>query len=114
MAELLNTKAALEMVGDERDLLKQLLEAYLQDKPFDQDTLNSYVEQDNKLEAAKYVHYYKGAGRQLGAEQLGDAGQKLENVLRGKETGDVPTLIREFSSIYHHTVIAIKAVLSDF
>ena len=114
MAELLNTKAALEMVGDERDLLKQLLDAYLQDKPFDQDILNSFIEQDNYLEAAKYVHYYKGAGRQLGAEQLGDAGQKLEDVLRGKEEGDVQSLIREFTAIYHHTVIAIKAVLSDF
>ena len=114
MTELLNIKSALEMVGEERELLKQLLEAYLQDKPFDPDVLNAYVEAGNLLEAAKYVHYYKGAGRQIGAEQLGDAGQALETALRGNSDGDIAQLSREFSSLYRHTIIAIKATLSDF
>ncbi len=108
MAEILNLKSALEMVGGETDFLKELLKAFLEDKCFDPFHLKNLEEQEDKTEAAKYVHYFKGAGRQLGAELLGEAGQELENILRGKTSGNIEESTKNFVSIYTKTMDAIK------
>ena len=84
--KLLNLTAALEMVGNEKELLIDLLNAFVNDTPFSSEKLDN-LRSDSQEEAAKYVHYYKGAARQIGAEILAAAGQALEDVLRGKKNG---------------------------
>ena len=61
-------------------------------------------ENGNCTEAAKYIHYFKGAAKQLGAEILGEAGQALEDVLRGKKEGDLDILIKDFSDVYGRSI----------
>ncbi|MBP5442481.1 MAG: Hpt domain-containing protein [Treponema sp.] len=118
MAELLNVESALEMVGDDRDLLKELLEGYLNDRIFDSSKLEGLTnvkdENGNCTEAAKYVHYFKGAAKQLGAEILGEAGQALEDVLRGKKQGDLAELIKAFTDEYKRSTDEMRRYLDSF
>ena len=112
MAELLNVDSALEMVGGDKDLLKELLDGYLNDRIFKSEELERLMqikdENGNCTEAAKYIHYFKGEAKQLGAEILGEAGQALEDVLRGKKEGDLDILIKDFSDVYGHSIEEMK------
>jgi|GEM_PF-440649 len=109
--EILNLEAALEMIGGEKDLLLDLLGAFLHEAPFDEAKLLSLEAKEDTTEAAKYVHYYKGAARQLGAEKLAKSGQALEDVLRKKTSGDIPSLNKNFIVDYRQAAEAIQDTL---
>ena len=111
MSEVLNVKSALEMIGGEKELLRELLSSFATDKVFEESHLLELERMSDTTEAAKYVHLFKGAGRQLGAERLGESGQALENVLRKKESGDITALTRKFVSDYTLTLAAVKDTL---
>ena len=114
MAELLNIDSALEMVGGDKDLLKELLDGYLNDRIFSTDELERLIlikdENGNSTEAAKYIHYFKGAAKQLDAEILGESGQALEDVLRGKKEGNLADLIKAFADDYARAVEEMKKI----
>jgi HPt (histidine-containing phosphotransfer) domain-containing protein len=109
--KLLNTESALEMVDGDTELYKILLTAFVGDIPFNQQQLTDLIGKDNKEAAAKYIHRFKGAAAQLGAEKLADDGQELENILRGRKNGDIPAAIDDFSGDYDLTLQIIKQVL---
>ena len=67
--EVFNRQLALEMVGDDEELLLVLENSFVYDKTFDIKSLET-LESENKLqEAAEYVHSFKGAARQIAEEQ---------------------------------------------
>lgn len=105
--EILNLKYALELVGDEKELLKELLLSFLEEKKLDEEKMNSLVEEKHE-EAAFYVHYIKGAARQIAAERLAEAGQNLEDVLRNKKEGNLEELKKSFTNEYNTAYEAIK------
>jgi|SRR5574344_1462687 HPt (histidine-containing phosphotransfer) domain-containing protein len=110
--QILNVKAALDMVDNDKDLYKTLLESFVNDIPFSTQHLKDLIADGKKEDGAKYVHLVKGAGRQLGTERLGNAAQKLENVLRGKETGDIASLTDDAVREYNLALAAIKDALA--
>ena len=91
MSEIFNKKIALEMVGNDSELLSILVQAFLSVE-FSPEKLNELVLSQKNAEAASYVHRVKGAARQLAMEKLAQTGQKLEDVLREKTTGEVQKL----------------------
>lgn len=105
--ETFNRTLALEMVGDEVELLQELERSFVYDKIFDIKTLEN-LEATDKLEAAAYVHSFKGAARQIAAEKAAFSGQKLEDVLRGKAQGDLKELNSEFSSMLSEAIEIIR------
>lgn len=96
--EVFNKQLALEMVGNETELLKMLELSFVNDKKFDIDILVNLEKEKNFMEAAAYVHSFKGAARQIAAEKAAAAGQNLEDVLRGKKEGNLETLNAVFES----------------
>ena len=106
--EVLNINSAMEMVDNDRELYKMLLDAYLDDTPMDEQTLRQLETGGDPVEAAKYVHRYKGSAKQLGAEKLGQAAQNLEDVLRGKCSGDVESLTVNLMDEYKTALDAMK------
>jgi len=110
--ETLNLASALEMVGNEKDLLIELMQEFVKAQPLAEEKLIMLEKAADKTEAAKYVHFYKGAARQLGAEVLAASGQALEDVLRGKKEGNIDSLNKCFISDYKAAFDAINAALS--
>lgn len=111
--QILNTAAAMEMVDNDISLYKILLESYISDKVLEQTKLEELESLEDTTEAAKYVHYFKGAARQLGAELLAQAGQNLEDVLRKKTEGNVSELNRTFVIAYNEAVEEMKSELKN-
>ena len=62
--KIVDENEALDLVAGEKDLLKELLKSFLDDKKFDLEELK-FLEKQNKNQAASYIHYFKGAGSQL-------------------------------------------------
>ena len=85
--ETLDLSAALDLLGGEKELLVELLKAFVSGDRLDGAKLERLEALPDKGEAAKYVHFYKGAARQLAAQKLSASGQALEDVLRGRKAG---------------------------
>lgn len=113
MSKILDINSAMEMLGGDPDLFKILLSSFLNDKNFDIARLVELEKAEDTTEAAKYVHYFKGAARQIGAEELGEAGQELEDVLRKKKTGDLEKLNENFARAYNDLLPFIQSTLVD-
>lgn len=106
--EVFNRKLALEMVGEEEDLLRELENAFVYDKKFQISHLEDLENSGQLKEAADYVHYFKGAARQLAAEKAAFAGQALEDVLRGKKEGSIKDLNGSFMTALFESIEVIK------
>ena len=113
MDQILNTKAARDMLDNDLSLYRILLESYINDKILDGEKLVSLEKKEDTTEAAKYVHDFKGAARQLGAEVLAREGQSLEDVLRKKADGNLEILNKNFIDAYVTAVEAMKVELAS-
>ena len=111
MTDILDLDSALEYVGGEKELLEELLIAFVNDKKLDQEKLTR-LEKTDKNEAAKYVHYFKGAGRQLCAGKLNHSGQKLRNRLPESAVLNMDELNHDFIEAYEQTLQEIKKILT--
>ena len=109
--EIYNRALALEMVGNEEELLQELEHSFVYDKVFSMAQLEE-LENKNPLDAAAYVHSFKGAARQICAELAAFAGQNLEDVLRGKKQGNVKELNAAFNTALSNAVDTIKKIIN--
>ena len=109
--ETLDLSSALEMLGGEKELLIELLKSFVSGNRLNKGELERLETLPDKTEAAKYVHFYKGAARQLAAQKLAASGQSLEDVLRGKKDGDLKALNEAFLADYDEAFEAITGSL---
>lgn len=110
--KMIDYDLALEILDGEKELLDELLQAYIDEENLDEKKLCD-LESKDLLEAAKYVHFYKGGARQLAAKDLAQKGQNLEDVLRGKSQGNLHELNIEFIDSYTKTIEEIKSILNS-
>jgi HPt (histidine-containing phosphotransfer) domain-containing protein len=101
--KLLNTASGIDMLGGDKSLYKTLINSFLTEDPFDNDYLDSLISRGKNREAGSYVHRCKGVAGQIGAEQLYDACQTLEDVLKGLKSGDIPSLHDSLLAVYEAT-----------
>ncbi|MBQ5491570.1 MAG: Hpt domain-containing protein [Treponema sp.] len=111
--QVLDINQALELVDGETDLLCSLLESFVNTKHFDRTQVESLVAQEKLDQAASYVHYFKGAARQLYAQECAAAGQALEDVLRKRTEGDIPSLTDAFEAAYGRALKAAGQALNS-
>lgn len=102
--KLLNTVSGIDMLSGDKSLYDMLITSFLTDAPFDEHRLDSFIAAGKNDEAGSYVHRCKGAAGQIGAEQLHDAAGILEDALKGREPGDIPSLKAQFLDVYDKTV----------
>ncbi|MBQ9908369.1 MAG: Hpt domain-containing protein [Treponema sp.] len=101
-------QAALELVDRDEDLLSILVDSFLNENKFERAELEKLIAGGKMAEAASYVHATKGAARQLCMEKLKNSGQALEDLLRGKTSGDIPPLIDQMFSDYEEALSALN------
>lgn len=106
--QLFNKEKALELVDNDESLLEILIDSFLTENKFERNELDFLVAAKKFDEAASYVHATKGAARQLCLENLQESGQNLEDVLRGKKTGDVEPLKLKMYADYDEAVEFLK------
>ena len=109
--EVLNIRSALSMMDGDKELLKTLLESYTGTEILDEKKLLALESEEDTTEAGKYVHKFKGAGKQLGAEILGESAQNLEDVLKKRKVGDIKKLTENFIKDYKEAISAMKEAL---
>ena len=106
--EVFDRNAALELVDNDEELLQILIDSFLNENEFEKAKLEALISNGKLAEAASYVHATKGAARQLCMEKLKNSGQALEDVLRGKTTGDIPSLVEKMFLDYEEAVGKLK------
>ncbi len=111
--QILNTESALSLLDGEKQLYKELLISFVKDLPFDTKKLQNLITEGAFTEGAKYIHLVKGAARQLGAERLSEAGQKLEDVLREKKEENINELCQKAITEYNLALAAIKDAINQ-
>ncbi len=111
MSELLDIDFALKLLDNQKDLLNDLLNDFINDKLLNPSYLLDLEKISDKTQAAKYVHYFKGAARQLGANKLAESGQNLETALRNSIDCDLKKLTDIFTQDYADTYKAIESYL---
>ncbi len=110
--KIIDEQEALNLVAGEKDLLKELLQSFLDDKKFDLEELESLEKQD-KNQATSYVHYFKGAARQLCMKRLASVGQTLEDVLREKSQGNILELNNLFFQEYKTAINQAENLIKE-
>ncbi len=111
---ILDSAFALDLVDNDKDLYKILLESFLNDTSFEESELDRLICEKKLKEAAGYVHAVKGAGRQLGAKRLAAAGQRLEDALRGKtnEIDNVANLSKDVKTEYERALKEVQEYIN--
>ncbi|WP_407425108.1 Hpt domain-containing protein [Treponema sp.] len=109
MNEIFNRQAALDLVDNDEELLQILIDSFLEENKFEKSVLENLIREEKLSEAASYVHATKGAARQLCMEKLKNSGQELEDVLRGKKTGEILSLVNEMWDDYTETLSVLKS-----
>ena len=106
--EVFDRNAALELVDNDEELLQILIDSFLNENEFEKAKLEALISNGKLAEAASYVHATKGAARQLCMEKLKNSGQALEDILRGKTTGDIHSLVEKMFLDYEEAVGKLK------
>lgn len=107
--EVFDRKKALEMLEGEEELLVELEKAFVS-RNFDRNHFEKLVGCHSMNDAAGYVHSFKGSARQLACGPCAQAGQNLEDFLRGKVSGEVEFLVDAFLREFGR---AFNAIASD-
>lgn len=105
---IFDREAALALVDNDEDLLQILIDSFLNENKFEKAELEKLIAEGKMSEAAGYVHATKGAARQLCMEKLKTSGQALEDVLRGKTAGDIPSLTERMLSDYEEAIKVLQ------
>lgn len=100
---LVDYKKAISDLGDDSSLYKELLDCWFSEVPFDKNALNSFIEKNELSEAASYVHRIKGAAGSLGALNLFEAAQKVEDILRGRAADAITPCLKNLYELYERT-----------
>lgn len=107
---LVNIDNALSLLDNDKELYTDLLDMFLTSTSFNVEELLLLEKNGNYPEAGKRVHYLKGAVGALGGERLFSVCQTLEDTLKGKIDGDIPTLTEQTISIYNETLVELQKV----
>jgi HPt (histidine-containing phosphotransfer) domain-containing protein len=110
--QVLAVAEGLAMVDGDQMLYRTLIESFITSIPFDAGHLRTLITSGRTAEAAKYLHLIKGAGRQIGAERLGDTTQLLEDIFRGKTTAE-PEQIEELQTKVATEYSLVSAAIRD-
>lgn len=106
---ILNFSDAIEGLDNDAELFTDLLNSFFGNDGFCKEKLHNLIDSGSLEEAARYAHLHKGTTGMLGAEQLFDALNIVDKIIRGKMSGSLSEAVNNLDKIYDETSIALKA-----
>jgi len=89
---LFDKQEALEMLGDDVDFIKTLLECFVEDAPNSLDKLQNAVENADFTQIKEAAHAMKGMGRNLALKRFGEYATKCENAAKNQDLDTIKVL----------------------
>lgn len=114
-AQVLNQPSALVRMGDNQELYHSTLEAFL----CESEELITLIARDvNDLEegyerSIRGAHSLKGSAATIGAEQLRDAAQTLEGILKANDVLAYQVHVQHLEKQHQAVVLAIQGILKQ-
>jgi len=108
MAEGLNWEAALDYVGGDDVLLRQLLAVFLEECPRWHAELDHYLAAGNTDGIRRTAHKLKGALLNLGAAEAGAAALRIEALCRTGTLDGVETMVATLRSELDRVLPAVR------
>ena len=87
---MIDSTKGLDFTDGDKELYADLLSSFVEDNSFDLEYFTNLINADKIDEAANYIHRIKGSAFQVGADSVGEKAREIENILRGKEAGNLP------------------------
>lgn len=101
---IINIDESVERFGGQRDLYDELALMFIDQPQYTNAKLLELVEKGLNEQAESLVHQLKGIAGTLGAEQLFDAAKELNDVQKGKATGNISELVSKLTDTFDKTI----------
>lgn len=101
---------ALELMGGDKDLYKEVLAMYIEDPQFSNEELQQALLDNNYEKAQKLVHLLKGIAGTLGAQQLFEICKTTDLVFKKKAEGNIQELCEKIYPLFTETYNEIKNI----
>lgn len=113
LTPLMDVPGALRRLGDDVELLEQIILIFLEDAPVLVRTAREALSRDDALEVRRAAHSIKGMMATLGAQSGQNAAFRLEQSAAGGHLDDASTLIEDCSQRVVELATVLKAYLGD-
>jgi HPt (histidine-containing phosphotransfer) domain-containing protein len=100
----------LEIIGDDPDLLRALIDTFLRDVPRLIDDARRGLQQGQADEVRRAAHTLKSNGATFGATTFSELGRELESLARSGALEGAAELIERLEAEYESVRIALEAV----
>lgn len=110
---LVDKQEALLCLDGDKELYIDIIKMFFEDPQFSKEELDSLLAENNIKEAEEKVHLLKGIAGTLGAKALFASSKELDDVLKGRETGDIPSLKTQMFTLFDQTYEELKKVLAE-
>lgn len=111
--QLVNYKDAMIRVDNDKELYDDLVNMFFDDPQFKPEDLENLLAQGKNEDAAKLAHLLKGVSGTLGADPLFAACKTLDDILRGRIEGDVPSAKDAVIYLFNETSKELKRYLEE-
>lgn len=112
MTSLINYEL-LDRFKNQQGLLDHLVRLYLDTTPENIRQIESAAETGDKATVAFHAHSLKGASSEMGAEQLSDHCQQLQQIARAGDDRSIMDNVNQVLNCYRKTRSELEAVIEE-
>ncbi|MBE6349499.1 MAG: Hpt domain-containing protein [Spirochaetaceae bacterium] len=106
----IDVEQALELMGNDKELYKEVLEMYLKEPQFSNEELQQALLQHDYDKAQKLVHLLKGIAGTLGATKLFEHCKTTDLVFKKKASGNITKLCQELYPLFSESFAELEQI----
>jgi PAS domain S-box-containing protein len=110
--EMVDWDAAMEIVDGDREMLREIAAAALEEAPRLQESLRKAVEAEDAAELRRSAHTLKGSMMTVGAGPASRAAQEIEALAKAGDCAGAARLVPQFESTLRSTVEELRRFLA--
>ena len=109
--DVMNVEDALRRLGDDEELLRDIIQIYLEDAPVMVEKIHNAVEQSDTNALQRAAHSLKGLAATLSASEVVGAAARLEHIAVSKNLSDAPKAVAEVEQHVSDLNAAVQQLL---